>query len=659
MKRIFIPLHIRFLVRVYLMGMVFFTLFRILLFLNNLDRLSALPSPHVSLIFRSFLMGLRFDTVISGYILIIPFLALSVFSFFRNRNNEWVFKIVTLYTGILYSMAFLICSVDVPYFNHFFSRISTGIFAWVNSLNFVFKMVFQEVRYWIFIIPFILSCVLFWFFLLGIRNKIQRQKKSLSGISRFHQLVNGIAFFIIFFILLFIGIRGRLAVKSPIRVGTAYFSAYGFPNQLGLNPAFTLMRSILDDRADNNRDPDFMDDGRSLEQVRSYFNIRESDPKDSPIARRVVSDGEPLRANVILVIMESMSADLMERFGNTRRLTPNLDRLAGKSYVFDNIYTSGTHTYSGIYSSLFAYPVWRRRNPLKGASMMVYSGLPNTLKKRGYQIIYFTTHDDQFDNIGGFLRTNGVDRIVSEDDYPSEKVLSTLGVPDDYMFEFSIPRLNRLSREGRPFFAVFLSASNHQPFIIPDDIPFRPRSRKLKHRIVEYADWALGKFMKLASRQEWYANTIFVFIADSGSHVRNSYDLPLSFFHTPLIIHAPHILKEARRFTRIGGQIDVFPTIMGLLNLSYVNNTFGIDLIKERRPFIYFCSDDKVGCLNHEYFLVIRSEENESLYHYRSLDPRDHISSRKVLAAEMKTYCLSMLQASQWMLENRKVGPVL
>ena len=226
------------------------------------------------------------------------------------------------------------------------------------------------------------------------------------------------------------------------------------------------------------------------------------------------------------------------------------------------------------------------------------------------------------------------------------------------MFEFSIPLLNRMGRENRPFFATFLTASNHRPYIIPGDIPFRPRSAKTEKGIVEYADWALGRFMELAAAQEWFDRTVFVFIADSGSHIRNSYDLPLSFFHTPLIIHSPGLLKESRRLDQLGGQIDLFPTVMGLLNLDYVNNSFGIDLMRQERPFIYFCGDDKVGCLGREYFLVIRSGRSESLYRYGNLDHRDYINEMKPLAGQMKDYCFSMLQASQWMIRQRLTGPV-
>ena len=653
-----VPGHIRHLAGVYLWGMAVFTLFRLLLFLTNLDQYSLLPDNRFSLTLQSFLMGFRFDTVISGYILIIPFLLLSAGALFPKRQNGLIPKVVTIYTGILYTLAFLICSIDIPYFNHFFSRISNAVFTMANSSGFVITLIFQEVKFWIYLLPFGLACLLFWWRLFRMGRTAEKRQVRAPGLDPSRYYSNLAVYSLLCLVLLFTGIRGRLAVKSPIRVGTAFFSVHGFPNQLGLNPVYTMARSVLDDMGDDARHPAFLDDSRALEQVKGYFNVSKSDPLDSPVARRIEVAAQPLRANVILVIMESMSADLMERFGNTRKLTPNLDRLARKSLVFDNIYTAGVHTYSGIYSSLFAYPVCLRRHPMKGVSIPTYSGLPDTLKRHGYQTVYFTTHDDQFDNTGGFLRANGMDRVVSVTDYPSNRVLSSLGVPDDYMFEFSIPVLNRLHQEGRPFFATLLTASNHKPFIIPRGIPFRPRSRKPEHRIVEYADWALGKFIRLAARQEWFRDTLFVFIADSGSHVKNSYDLPLSFFHTPLIFYAPYILKEPRSCSQIGGQIDLFPTVMGLLKLEYVNNTFGIDLLKESRPFIYFCGDDKVGCLNKNYFLIIRAGGNESLYHHATLDPRDHIARLRPLADRMKRYCYSMLQTSQWMIENRKTGRV-
>ncbi len=656
MKKIFIPEHIRFLVAVYLTGLAFFTFFRLILFLTNLDQMSSLPEYRISLLLKAFLMGFRFDTVVSCYILLVPFLVLSAASFVNGLDLSRLIKWVSLYLGLSYSIGFCICSVDIPFFNHFYARISTAVFSWMNSPGFMFKLVFQEIRYWIFIIPFILSVISFWLLLNRIRKKIRGLNTAVPISKKLYFYLNRSVFFIIFSVILFAGIRGRLAVKSPIRVGTAYFSSYAFPNQLGLNPVFTLMRSLLDDLAHETPQLQMMADERAIKLVKEYLNIPNKTDYPSPIAREVITTGTPLGVNVVLVIMESMSAEFMSRYGNPHGLTPFLDRLARLSYTFDNIYTSGTHTYSGIYSTLFSFPVLMRKNPLKQVSMLAFNGLSNTLKRQGYQTIYFTTHDDQFDNIGGFLRANGFQRIISEKDYPSARVLSTLGVPDDYMFEVAIPLINRLNDNNHPFLAVFLTASNHTPYIVPENIAFKPRSHKMKYRVVEYSDWALGKFMELAAHQKWFGNTLFVFVADSGTYIKSRYDMPLCFFHTPLIIYGPGLLKKPRIIKKIGGQIDIFPTIMGILNISYINNTLGIDLLKENRPYIYFCGDDKMGCLNHDYFLVMRNNGHQSLYHYRDLDNRDYLQINKGLASRMKSYCGSMLQTTQWMIRNQKVG---
>lgn len=655
MKKPVAPAHIRFLLSVYLTGMGIFTLFRVLLFLCNLGRLSDLPAPRFDIISRAFLIGLRFDTVVSGYILAIPFLVLSASALISGRHRLRLFKPMVFYIGFFYSLAFFVCSVDIPYFKRFFSRISSGIFVWINTPGFMFKMVFQETGYWIFVIPFLASSVLFWVLIGKFRKSILEKQHAGQELSGPRRMVQGVACFAVFGLLLFTGIRGRLAIKSPIRVGTAYFSNYGFPNQLGLNPVFTLARSLQDDMEQNKTNKPLMNDRQALRLVRRQFRIRPRGISGSPVARRVMPREPALDANVVLVIMESMGAVNMARFGNPKNLTPNLDRIARQGVAFDRVYTSGTHTHSGIYSTLFGFPIMMRQNPLKPVPVLTYAGLPGQLRDQGYRTVFFTTHDDQFDNMGGFLRANGFERIVSDKDYPSDRILSTLGAADDFMFEFGIPVLNRLHDQSGRFFAVFLTASNHPPFVIPKRSEFKSRFRDPQDRIVDYADWSLGKLIELARQQDWFEKTLFVFIADSGTFSASAYDLPPSLFHTPFILYAPSILRNPLAVKSIGGQIDVFPTVMGVLNVSYLNNSLGIDLLRETRPFIYFCSDDKIGCLNQEYFLVIRGSGFQSLYRFARGDPRDYSPQDQPMAGRMRSYCLSMLQTARWMVENRKV----
>lgn len=404
---------------------------------------------------------------------------------------------------------------------------------------------------------------------------------------------------LIFLGLIFIGIRGRLNEKSPIRVGTAYFSDHAFLNQLGLNPVFTLMRSYFDSLDERNKTVALMDDNQAIQNVRKYLGI--SQPiGDYPIARRVVPDstGEK-RYNIVLVIMESMSAAKMERPGNTRNLTPFLDSISHAGYYFENIYTAGIHTFNGVFSTLFSFPAIYRQNPMKESTMFKYNGIGHTLKKNGYSTTYFTTHDGQFDNIEGFLKGNDFENIISRADYPSEKVKTTLCVPDDNMFEFSMRVIDGLSKENKPFFVAFMTASDHGPYYLPNY--FKPKNKDIKDQMTEYADWSLRKFINLASAKEWFSNTIFIFVADHGAPINAVYDIPLDYHHTPLIFYAPGIIKEAQTFDCMDGQIDIFPTIMGILNQSYINNTLGIDLLSGSRPYIFINHEDKFGVIGQDY----------------------------------------------------------
>ncbi|MBN2571107.1 MAG: sulfatase-like hydrolase/transferase [Ignavibacteriales bacterium] len=647
-----IPTHIKYLFKIYLLGLAVFTLFRIIIVLTYLDEVAKLPDGETfSLMFNAFVMGFRFDTVISGYILILPFIIFSFFAFLK-RYNHITFKIVHYYIGVLYSFAFALCCIDIPFFKHYFSRLSTAIFQWTNDQAFILEMIFQEWTYLIFVIIFIVLVIFYWILIKIIFNKTFKTKKIISGrILEKKHLIFQVTTFILIGLTLFLGIRGRIDEKSPIRVGTAYFSAYPFPNQLGLNPVFTFIQSYLDDLKKKDEKIKFMDEDEAVANVRSYFNLTNKN-FISPISRVVTPNSKQLKANVVLVIMESMSAEKMWRYGNRKNLTPYLDSLLIVSYNFDNFYSAGIHTFTGIYSSIFGYPILQKQHPMKKTPIPIMSGLPNTLRENGYSNYLFITHDAQFDNVAGFMYANSFDRVFSDEDYPPEWDLSTLGVPDHIMFEQAIPHITEISKQNKLFFATLVTASDHGPYIIPEGIPFKPKTSNIQDQIIEYADWAIKRFMTLASKESWFKNTIFVLVADHGANIDPRFDLPMSFTHSPFIIFAPYILTEPRYYTELGGQIDIYPTIMGLLNIPYVNNTLGIDLFNETRPYIYFTADDKIGIVSNNYYMIIRPNGDETLYAYRTKSTENLIDKETARADSMRLYAYSMMQTAQYILEN-------
>jgi phosphoglycerol transferase MdoB-like AlkP superfamily enzyme len=171
----------------------------------------------------------------------------------------------------------------------------------------------------------------------------------------------------------------------------------------------------------------------------------------------------------------------------------------------------------------------------------------------------------------------------------------------------------------------------------------------------EYTDWAISEFFKTAKNQEWFGNTVFVFIGDHGQNFDPTYDVPLSYFHSPMIFYSPALIKPAE-YKNMGLQIDLFPTLMGYLRIPYINNTFGIDLTREQRPYSYFSSDDKFGCINEDYYMIMRIGGADGLYKYKTKDLTNCMQENKALSDSMKTYTYSMIQTANWMIKHKMLG---
>ncbi len=626
--------------KTYILVLSIFSFFRILLFLNEINRVLSVPVK-LSTVLKSFIMGIRFDIVISGYILFIPAFVLFTVGIITNKNNI-IRNIIFWWIYILFTIAFVISAADIPYFNQFYSRFSIGAFEWFDNLDFVFSMIIQEPKYFLIVIPFFIISILF-FYLLKKIFKVKPYKDSPS-------IILNIVFSLLALSIMFIGIRGRIQKKSPIRIGTAYFSNNSFLNKLGLNPVFTLMRSYLDSFDESNQTISMINNESAIENIQYYLGI-ENQEFNSPIARSVNPDTIlSEKYNIVLIIMESMSAAKMTRHGNTNNLTPFLDSISNNSYYFENIYTAGKHTFNGIFSTLFSFPAIYRAHPMK--NIREYNGFGTTLLNFGYSTTYITTHDSQFDNAEGFLRANGFQNIISQSDYPLNEIKTTLGVPDDYMFRHAIPVIDKLASLNNPFFVTFMTASDHGPYYIPDY--FYPKSENEKQQIVEYADWSLEKFISLSSKKEWFKNTIFIFIADHGAPMDASYDIALNYHHSPLIFYAPNIFEDNSVYSCIGGQIDIFPTTMGILNLPYCNNTLGIDLLREKRPYILINDDDKIGVLDTNQYLIFSPKTESKLFNYNNIDLTNYINKYKDKAIEMEDYAKANMQVFQYMQLNNK-----
>jgi phosphoglycerol transferase MdoB-like AlkP superfamily enzyme len=263
----------------------------------------------------------------------------------------------------------------------------------------------------------------------------------------------------------------------------------------------------------------------------------------------------------------------------------------------------------------------------------------------------------------GFLRDQGVERFVGEHDFPSEARLGKWGVPDHLVFQ----RANRefSEFEDRPFLGIVVTLSNHEPFLLPSpefevfsqDLP---RSDYLNS--FHYSDWSLGQFFEQARKESYFANTVFVLVADHGKFMESRSDFPLERFHIACLIYGPGVIgSESRRISTVASQTDLVPTILGILGKPVLHESWGRDVLSlppDQRGFATMLDGSVVGWLEGSHFFVERIGASYSLYDTYE-DPqqqRDLISDFPDLAAKLQMKERSFLQLSLEMMKGKAEG---
>lgn len=583
-----------YLLKVHLTGLAVLTVLRAILYYVNSSFLTPEASGDLSLLLTAFVRGVWFDNVIACYIMILP-LTVCLVGYMLGYLGKWIMQPVKLWFQILWSAAIFISIADIPYFQYFFKHLNSTIWNWAEYGTTTLGMLFGEAAYYPPMIMAIIIIVLFCILVGRMTKKVTAPHFTLSVRER---IVGGVIGILLIGLCMF-GIRGRTGY-NPIKVSAAYFCEDAFLNQLGVNPTFNLLTSSLDDLRPENKELKLMDPDEASDKASKFYGWDGTASADSLM--------QPNGKNVVLILMESMSASLMSEFGNGKHLTPFLDSLAQHSLLFTNCYSAGIHTNQGLFSTLYSYPALMERNMMKGTNIPHYYGLPNVLKDNGYRTMFFMTHESQYDNMNAFFRTNGYEEIYSQEDYPSDKIANNFGVQDDFLFHYAIGKLN-----GRqPFFASLLSISNHPPYIIPEW--FNAKSKTDEDRIVEYADDCLRQFFNEAKRQPWYANTIFVLLADHGKLIgKAENEMPLSYNHIPLIIFYPGI--KAEKDDCWATQMDVQPTVLSMLGIRNYERNYGFNLKDHRRPCVFYTADDVMGARSGECLYIYRpSTKQEFCY---------------------------------------------
>ena len=434
----------------------------------------------------------------------------------------------------------------------------------------------------------------------------------------------------------FCGMRGSFQ-RYPLRVSFAYFCEKPFYNRLGVNPIFNIIKSATYSSKDIPAELASINEKDAINYVQQELNFVSTDSLN-PIVRTdscsTYIKGHP---NVILVFMESMTLENLNRkSSNGQWLTPYLRSLRNKSIYCANAYSAGIHTNNGIVGVHYGYVPNFAKNAMP-VNAPHYTGLPYYLQRAGYKNIVFLTGNPQYDNMNSFWRDNSITTIYSLYDYSTKHVVNNFGVSDGYMFSWGLNKLNEISLIRQPFFASFLTVSNHSPFVIPEE--YQSRGNSDEERIIAYADDAIRLFVDSAQQTEWGKNALFILVADHGTSLPSPYEMGLSYNTIPIFIF--HSALTPQVITSPVSQIDIWPTVLNLLGIVHENNSLGIDFLNNRRRYAFFVNDEHLGVSDGEYFFCLNIQSRQEFL-YRIGNGKNIIEEETQKVADMREYGLNM-----------------
>jgi len=379
--------------------------------------------------------------------------------------------------------------------------------------------------------------------------------------------------------LLLLPMGGYAAVGQDLR----QVSNVSYINELAENGPYQFIAAFRNNELDYGRLYPVLDEKLAAKRLREVVKARGDDFLDSrPFAiGRSVHPKQPERhLNVVLVTVESLSADYLKRFGNDKGITPNLDKLVGESLFFDRFYATGTRTVRGLEAVTLSIP------PTPGHAIVKRIGresghwsLGNVLREKGYDVRFVYGGRGYFDNMNAFFSGNGYE-IVDQSSVPDAEITfqNAWGMADENLYGQVLKHADAAQARGTPFFFHIMTTSNHRPYTFPEGRIDLPSGKAGREGAVKYTDWAIGDFLAKARQHAWFDNTIFVFLADHCAASAGRSALPVSRYHIPMWIYSPKHVRPGVINT-VSSQIDVAPTVLSMLGVPYVSQAFGKDIL--------------------------------------------------------------------------------
>lgn len=374
-----------------------------------------------------------------------------------------------------------------------------------------------------------------------------------------------------------------------------------FKNELQANGIYKFFLAFKNSELDYNK---FY---ITLPEKKAFSILEEQIPNIKGLSAQhiVVGPKNEIRKNVVLITIESLSANFMKTYGNKDNVTPFLDSLATKSLFFTDLYAVGNRTVRGLEAVTLCLPPTAGESVVKREDNKNKFTTGDLFKQRGYSVKYLYGGDAFFDNMESFFGGNGYEIVDKKSFKANEITFSNVwGVCDEDMYKKAIGVMNQEAENGKPFFNHIMTVSNHRPFTYPDK-KINIAKPKSRNGGVKYTDYALQQFFAMAKKQSWYKNTVFVILADHCSSSSGKTELPLDKYRIPALIFSEGFIPP-QQYTKLMSQIDVMPTVFGLLNFDYQSKFFGQDVFQTAyKPRALIATYQNLGLIKNDVLTIL------------------------------------------------------
>ena len=552
----------------------------------------------------SFSAGLYMDTVTYTYFMI-PFVLFLTFlpdRFFNSAIHRWaayVIYFITFYVLIFNTIA------EYFFWDEFGVRYNFIAVDYLIYTTEVLGNIKESYPMPILISSiFLADMALIW---LIIKNKFLAV--SFQSHSTFRQRIP------IGLILLLLPVLSFILVKNT----TVEITKNRYNNELAKNGIHSLFAAFLNNELDYETFYATRKNEENFGQLRAMLKSENSEYMNNEtfdITRQISNPGDEKRYNVVFITVESLSAEFLSYKGSKLgKITPNLDALADSSLFFTNLYAIGTRTVYGLEAATLSSPPKPGQSVIKRPNNENMFSVGQLFKKRGYQLKFIYGGYGYFDNMNNFFSNNGYE-IVDRNDLKKEEIsfANAWGVCDHDLFNRTLKECDKSYSEGKLFLNYLMTTSNHRPFTYPDGVIDIP-SHSGRAGGVKYCDYAIGEFIRKAMSKPWFKNTLFVIMADHCAGSAGQSELPFMEYQIPFFIYNPGLIHP-KQIAKLCSQIDVAPTLLGILNWTYKSKFFGKDVTKmsseEERAFI--SNYQKLGYIKNNHLSILSPQRKITNY---------------------------------------------